>query len=185
MFGLPYVWQYFGWRLFTKTNKRQALTKTWTTYLYRYYYQVELPAQQQTYFQKRSLIYQFQAKYQHHREQMKALSRFCYFFRTRGAWLLSYWHSDCSQLSLAQNPFQLSVLRTGVQGALWWAGYNLLRLSLEWLRRPQDFFIPHLFWLDLTVLVLLSAFGGGLIYLAQVTSPRKWRLVGWLYEKQY
>ena len=79
------------------------------------------------------------------------------------------------QLNHLENPYQLSVLYAGFQGAAYLALYNFMRLGLETQRANSDLFIINLRALDYAIIALFGVIGLVAMLVAQYVAPYKWR----------
>ncbi|WP_425378489.1 prolipoprotein diacylglyceryl transferase [Spiroplasma endosymbiont of Polydrusus pterygomalis] len=113
------------------------------------------------------------------KQVMKSKWKYC------GARLKQIFTADVRALEKIENPHQLKILRCGVKAGMYIAGYNLIRIILETQRDDHDLFLKNMRTLDYIILSLMIVVGIILILFAQWIAVRKWRKVGWLYEKQY
>ncbi|PPE06612.1 prolipoprotein diacylglyceryl transferase family protein [Mesoplasma corruscae] len=89
------------------------------------------------------------------------------------------------EITKANNPENFKVIMSGVLTGCYIFGYGLIRIVLETSRRPTEYIISNHPIADFIVLSLILTIGIFIICINQFISPKKWREVGWLYEKSY
>ncbi|AEM68505.1 prolipoprotein diacylglyceryl transferase [Mycoplasma putrefaciens] len=90
-----------------------------------------------------------------------------------------------TELEKLHNPNNYFVIRCGVTTGCFVAGYLIIRIILETMRRDTELFIQNARVLNFIVLTIILISGITIIIVAQFIAPYKWRKIGWLYEKSY
>jgi len=83
------------------------------------------------------------------------------------------------------NPHHYFILRSGVLTGSYFVGYTLYRIGLETMRLPREYFVQNQPVANFIVLSLIVIFGILIILWAQCIAPKKYRELGWLYERSY
>jgi hypothetical protein len=83
------------------------------------------------------------------------------------------------------NPHSYFILRSGVLTGSYFVGYTLYRIGLETMRMPREYFVQNQPVANFIVLSLIVIFGILIILWAQLIAPKKYRELGWLYERSY
>lgn len=93
--------------------------------------------------------------------------------------------SNCKKIENLENPNKLIILRCGTKTGLKIFLYNLLRLVLKYQRNYFDLFIKNKICINYIIITIFILCGLIIIIFSQFICIYKWRIVDWLYEKQY
>ena len=181
VFLVPWVFKLWS----QKPWKKDALNPkvTLSRLYYVYYYNLEIDEAD---LKAATKTYPLWKDYQNQKKKLwRKRDRLRLYFNWKKARCRQLYEQDRRKLDRLENPYQLLVLRSGVQAGLYILLYNFVRFFLELTRRPADLFIKQLPALDYTVIWIFILIGLALTLMSQFVTPRKWRERGWYYEKQY
>ena len=90
-----------------------------------------------------------------------------------------------NNLDRLYNPANLWVTMVGVETSCYILGYNGIRVGLETLRTPEQYFIQYQPFWDFFVIGSFALFGLACFFFFQFCGPKWFRKVGYMYEKKY
>ncbi|AGR40767.1 prolipoprotein diacylglyceryl transferase family protein [Spiroplasma taiwanense] len=106
-------------------------------------------------------------------------------FRKNKSILISFLKRDSKKLYNLNNPNNYFVIHCGFLTGIYICAYTIIRFILDKFRNPYEISVkmnPLLNYLSLTGILIIGII---IMVCAQFIAPKKWREVGWLYEKSY
>ncbi len=179
MFIVPNLGKWFGNKPWKKIQFKNEFTSlTWKGKWNKAYYELEVNDN----IANTSIINYKDIKID---KNWKFLQQFKYKIINKKEYFKFLLKKDVKSLNKLHNHYNIVVIRSGVNGSLFFFGYNFIRIFLEFQRQPQELFIKNLPNVSYTIIIVFMLLSLLSCIFAQFISPNKWRNVGWYYEKQY